>query len=79
MNLKTTLKKDTFKLILDQRNHKGGRSYPVAGGELNAARVLLDNLFHLLPCCCQSDLKHKTLLTLITIIPDCQQGNMNQR
>lgn len=56
----------------------GEPSYPVAGRELNAARVLLDNLFHLLPCCCQRDLKHKTLLTLIAIIPDCQQRNKSE-
>lgn len=34
------------------------KSYPVTGGELDTARILLDNLLHLLPCSCQSDLKH---------------------
>lgn len=61
MNFKTALEKKTHSnLFYTNKTTKvrSQTSYPVTGRELNAARVLLDNLFNFLPCSCQSDLKH---------------------
>lgn len=47
------------------------KAYPVTGGELDTARVLLNDLLHLLPCSCQSDLRENE--STFTVLLPCRK------